>query len=175
LVAAIFRDGVYSELEEETLLFDKSFDFVVASDITLIMRLDAFQGSLDYLAEVRARAAEILRTVTVQVPIANFDEFSAAVCRQLGMISKLASVAARFTSDPAYAASMTLEKITQFASAHPEHLIDLEGPTNDQKLVFYPDPQRRWKILKLLDDDYLFSELTSREYDANSKSQVARI
>ena len=161
-MAAIFRDGIYTELEEETLLFDRSFDFVVAPEITLIMKQESFQGSLDYLADVRANAVEILVSVTAEVPIHNFEELSAAVSRQLGMISKLASVAERFRTDPAYAASMNLENIIAFAGAHPEHEIDLEGPEDDKKLRFYPDPQRRWKILKLLDDDYLFSQLTSQ-------------
>ena len=138
--------GIYTELEEETLLFDRSFDFVVAPEITLIMKQESFQGSLDYLADVRANAVEILVSVTAEVPIHNFEELSAAVSRQLGMISKLASVAERFRTDPAYAASMNLENIIAFAGAHPGREIDLEGPEDDKKLRFYPDPQRRWKI-----------------------------
>jgi hypothetical protein len=35
--------------------------------------------------------------------------------------------------------------------------------------VFRNDPQHRFKILKLLDDDHLRSELTTLEYEANSK------
>jgi hypothetical protein len=36
-------------------------------------------------------------------------------------------------------------------------------------LKFDPDPSRRWILLKLLDDDYLNSNMTDNKYEANSK------
>lgn len=58
------------------------------------------------------------------------------------------------------------------ASALPsqaECQVELLGEGVDAKLVFRPDPQHRFKILKLLDDDYLRSELTALEHESNSK------
>ena len=39
----------------------------------------------------------------------------------------------------------------------------------NNRFVFHPDPQRRWRILKLLDDDYLHSSLTEFDYEVNSE------
>jgi len=50
--------------------------------------------------------------------------------------------------------------------------IDLQGPSGKEHLVFYNDPARRWRILKLLDDDYVRSELTKIEYESNSKTPL---
>ena len=52
----------------------------------------------------------------------------------------------------------------------PEYQVDITGDGDAARLVFRNDAQHRFKILKLLDDDYLHSELTSLEYEANSKS-----
>ena len=61
-------------------------------------------------------------------------------------------------------------KIVEFAEDHPECGVEIAGTGDSAQLVFHNDPQRRFKILKLLDDDYLHSELTALEYEANSKS-----
>ena len=49
-------------------------------------------------------------------------------------------------------------------------LAELTGEEDAAQFVFRNDPQSRFKILKLLEDDYLRSELTLLEYAANSKS-----
>ena len=64
----------------------------------------------------------------------------------------------------------TLATLVAFLKERPELQIDLEGPAGKEELVFYPDLARRWRILKLLDDDYLHSQLTHIDYEANSKS-----
>jgi hypothetical protein len=65
-----------------------------------------------------------------------------------------------------------MHKLVTFIRQTPSVQIDLEGPKGKEQLVFYPDPQRRWSILKLLDDDYLHSRLTAVDYEVNSKSPL---
>jgi len=51
-----------------------------------------------------------------------------------------------------------------------EHALPVEVVQNGQeRLVFDPDPSRRWILLKLLDDDYLNSVMTHLRYEVNSK------
>jgi hypothetical protein len=38
-----------------------------------------------------------------------------------------------------------------------------------ETIAYDNDPQKRWAILKLLDDSYLTSTLTDYNYEANSK------
>jgi hypothetical protein len=40
------------------------------------------------------------------------------------------------------------------------------------KLLFEANPNKRWLILKLLDDDYLGSIMTNEKYEVNSKSRL---
>lgn len=41
-----------------------------------------------------------------------------------------------------------------------------------EKLLFENDREKRWLILKLLDDDYLGSVMTRQKYEVNSKSAL---
>ena len=36
-----------------------------------------------------------------------------------------------------------------------------------EQLVFQTDPEHRWRILKLVDDDYLRSSMTDHRYEVN--------
>jgi len=51
---------------------------------------------------------------------------------------------------------------------------NLNIPTRDEggtkHLVFESTPEQRWRILKLIDDDYLRSAMTSHRYEVNSKT-----
>jgi hypothetical protein len=52
---------------------------------------------------------------------------------------------------------------------HPDVGIDITGSGAAQALVFDPAPAKRFRILNLLNDDYLKSVLTEREYEVTSK------
>jgi hypothetical protein len=41
-----------------------------------------------------------------------------------------------------------------------------------EKLLFEANPNKRWLILKLLDDDFLGSIMTDQKYSVNSKSAL---
>jgi len=63
-----------------------------------------------------------------------------------------------------------MARLLQFVQGHPECGVEIVGTGATAELAYRNDPQHRFKILKLLDDDYLRSELTRLEYEANSKS-----
>ncbi len=86
------------------------------------------------------------------------------------MVSKLRSVASKL-ANPTYRAAMSTERLIEFAAEHNLE-IDVEEIDGENRLVFHADPARRWRILKLLDDDYLHSQLTQLNYEVNSKSPL---
>lgn len=63
-----------------------------------------------------------------------------------------------------------MPKLIKFVKAHPQCEVAIVGEGDDAQFAFTSDAQHRFKILKLLDDDYLRSGLTTLDYDANSKS-----
>jgi hypothetical protein len=95
---------------------------------------------------------------------------AAAVTGSPTMLGKMASIQRKLDKYPQYRAALTMPKLLEFVGAHPECEVEISGVGDAAQLVYRNDPQHRFKILKLLDDDYLRSDLTSLEYEANSKS-----
>ena len=108
--------------------------------------------------------------ITADLDIDGIEELKQAIARDLNMLAKMASVQRMMNTYPKYQESMTMEKLVPFIRKHPEWGIELSSAGPDAHLIFTNDPQHRFKILKLLDDDHLKSELTEFEYEANSKS-----
>lgn len=172
-LAAIFTGAAFDTLESDPLLFDTTFDAMMVDETVLLFRLRDFDRALGVLEQTRAAARETLTGITTNLRIRNFDELEEAATSDINMIAKLRSVARRMDDDPAYAQAMTMEKIVPFARDRPDLQDILEGPEGEEEFVFHRDPQRRWRILKLLDDDYLHSEVTDLDYEANSKNPVS--
>ena len=87
------------------------------------------------------------------------------------MMRKLASIR-RKLEQPGYRQAFTQERVVAFIRANPHVQIELSGDGPDAAIVHQNDPQHRWALLKLVDDDFLHSSLTDMNYEANSKSVV---
>lgn len=168
LAALVWRDGRYDRLDEaDVLLLDDRFDAVVVDEVALLLSKATFERVFDFVAELQRNATETFDTVTAGLRIDGADELREACLRDAGMLAKLASVRRHLDGDPGYRAAMQMDKLVAYVRAHPETGVEL-SPTGE--LCFSPDRRKRYKILKLLDDDYLRSVLTDRLYEANSKS-----
>ena len=86
------------------------------------------------------------------------------------MLGKMASIQRKLDDYPQYRAALTMPNLVAFVRKHPECEVEIQGDGDAAQLVFRNDAQHRFKILKLLDDDYLRSQLTELNYEANSKS-----
>ncbi|MDP9336034.1 MAG: DUF4868 domain-containing protein [Actinomycetota bacterium] len=171
-IAAVMRGAVYDQLEADPLVFDATFDAIVSADVALVINQGAFERSLGFVAQAQELARETLTQLTERLEIANADDFLAAGSSDLNMVAKVRGIAEKLATDGAYANAMTTERLVAFATDN--HIeIDVEVVDGNQRLVFHSDPARRWRILKLLDDDYLHSQLTELDYEVNSKSPRA--
>jgi hypothetical protein len=88
-------------------------------------------------------------------------------------MAKMSSIKRSMQSDPEYAAAMTMTNLIDYIENHPHVDIATVGQGRQRKLVFDPTPARRFQLLKLLDDNFLHSMLTERDYEAGSKQQTA--
>lgn len=169
-IAAIMRDGAYDRLETDVLLFDRYFDAIVSGGLVFLVNQRQFERATGFTERAGEAARSTLQAITAKLRIKNLDGLLAAAATDTNMVAKLRGIQAKMSESKAYAEAMTMPTLVSFLKARPELQIDLEGPAGKEALVFYPDPPRRWRILKLLDDDYLHSQLTQIDYEANSKS-----
>src|SRR5207249_3783073 len=99
-----------------------------------------------------------------RVPIANFAEFAQACSTDSRMADKLLAVRARdYFQQLNY--GMLKPVIDEFNLR-----IATETIHGAPHLVFGTEPSQRFRILKLIDDDYLASTMTKHKYEVNSKT-----
>jgi hypothetical protein len=130
----------------------------------------SFQRMFNVLDELRREAEATFDLVTGDLKIDGIEEMRVAVTGSTAMLGKIASIRRKLDLYPEYRAALTMPKLKAFVDAHPECGVEMTGEGGQERFIFRKDIQHRFKILKLLDDDYLRSELTSLEYEANSKS-----
>jgi len=170
-VVVIIRRGVIDlPPRGQMLLFSRDVAVVVAGETAFFRDRAGFQRLFGYLEELRQRAAITFQTITTDLRIAGIDQMEAAVTGSTAMLGKMASIQRKLDQYPQYRSALTMAKLLEFVAKHPECEVEIVGTGDSARLVYRNDPQHRFKILKLLDDDYLRSELTSLEYEANSKS-----
>ena len=131
-----------------------------------IRSVPSFQRIFKYFDELRAKADETVNTILAQIPLSNPNEFREACTGQLQMMSKLAQIARK-----PYLNRVTMRDIRRTID---EFQLNVQTVVEDgeERLVFNANPNDRWLILKLLDDDFLGSIMTNQKYEVNSKSPL---
>lgn len=172
LVALLQQDGQYNRLDPQNLLlFDLEFDVLVAAGTAIFDKKATFERAFGFYDELVRNSRRTFSRVTKDLRIKGVAQLEAACTSETTMMNKMASIARSLDEDPAYAKAMTMPKLIAFLNANPHLGIDVYGRGASAQLVFDNTPQKRFKILNLLDDDFLRSELTQREYEANSKTR----
>lgn len=170
VLGLIQRGNQYDRMEPtDVLLMRAEFDVVVVRGHAFFFKKPTFERAFGFYAELKAASAATFDRVTAGLKIRGLDELKKACTSQTQMMAKMASIQRSMEDDAAYAASMTMANLITHIEQHPHVRIDIVGSGNNRELVFDPALERRFQILKLLDDDFLRSVLTSREYEAGSK------
>ncbi|MDT4923665.1 MAG: hypothetical protein QOG01_1378 [Pseudonocardiales bacterium] len=175
LLGLVFRGGEYHRLEPaDVLLMKSSFDVLVVGGFAFFTLKSSFERAFGFLDELQRTSADTFDRVTASLRIQGVEALRAAATTNPQMMAKMASIKRSLDDDPGYAESMTMRRLVRFVQAHPDLGIDVSGSGAAQSLVFDPSPAKRFRILNLLNDDYLKSVLTEREYEVNSKVRRSR-
>jgi hypothetical protein len=169
------RGGQYDRLQPaDVLLMRSEFDVVVVGGHAFFFLKPTFERAFGFLDELRKTSAATFDRVTSGLRITGIDELRAACTTQPQMMAKMASISRSMNEDPDYARAMTMSKLLEYIESNPALNIRIEGTGKNRSLVFDPAPATRFQIVKLLDDDYLRSVLTQRDYEAGSKVRATR-
>jgi Domain of unknown function (DUF4868) len=170
-VALLYRDGRFDQLNPlEVLQLDLAFDVLTAEGFAYFEKKRTFERLFDHLAPLVAAARATFQAVTANLRIKGLAEMEAACTSDVNMMTKMASISRSMTADPAYATALTMRNLLDFVDHHSQYGIKTIGRGANRQLVFEPPPTERYKILHLLDDDYLHSQLTQRSYESGSKT-----
>jgi hypothetical protein len=169
VIATVFRGPTFDILRDELLLFSESIDAIRTEEWIFFSNRSNFDRSFEFFAQIQQRAASTFDAITAQIAIHGMAELRAAATKDINMMAKLSSIQRKIDSRPEYAEALQMERLLKFIDANPHVDVDVTGEGASRQLVFIGSPQRRWKILKLLDDDYLTSNLTTFDYEIDSK------
>src|SRR5207249_2146644 len=131
-----------------------------------IRSIPQFHRIFGYFEGLISKAEVTFAAISPRIPITNINEFKEACLGNVLMLAKLSQIAKK-----PYLNTVTMKDIKRTIS---EFNLEVSTTTIEgvEKLVFEKTPQKRWAILKLLDDDYLGSVMTKLRYVANSKIAV---
>ena len=163
--AMIFSGGVYDQVRDPAFLFDHVIDCVSMNGKMFIFNKLHFQEMFRYFELVRKSAHETLEIIRVTVPIQNFDDFARDCESHLTKLVKLKKIASK-----PYWGKVTIENIKKVIEKN-NLAVKIARVENKEMLVY--DPSDKWVLLKLLDDDYLWSLMTEQTYEVTGKRELA--
>jgi hypothetical protein len=172
LLAMLPNGGVFSEVRDEILFYEPHFDALVCDTFLLVSSTTTLSRNLESPDRARATAKAVFAKATANIAISGGEQLLVAVQSDPAMIAKMMSISRLLDADPSYADLLTTKKLVDFLSKNPQIEIEIEGTGRNAKLVFDPTPQKRYRIVKTLADDYLNSALSGRDYEAGSKQQL---
>lgn len=163
-VALMLKDGIYENVDEEIFVFDEDVDCFVFEDQLHVVHKLNYRKIFEQLDAVYAKAVEAAGALKGKVPIRNFAEFEDACSKHGAMADKIIAISSRDYFD-----TLSVEVLEPVIE---EFGLQIEVHEEDgvKSLVFEKDVSRRFRILKLMDDDFLRSAFTEHRYEANSKS-----
>lgn len=167
LEAVLGQSNRYQEFDQKVFRFGGRIDFFVwdgwvfiNSNHKLRQILGKFQA---VLKEVEGYSQDLVQKLPSEIQIANVDDLTDA-CKSDGRLaSKLAQVVQRDYWDQV--TGEDIERVIRNYGLDENGQIDYE----DGFITYNSSPQQRWTLLKLLDDDYLGSEMTDEKYAADNK------
>jgi hypothetical protein len=162
-VALIWRDGVLDVMEEEGVLLDEAVDAIYWSGHLYLMRPSAIETLFRFYEDLQEAAEEIVDSLSEAIPIMGLDDLKAAAGTHYQMLRKIHHI-----SQQPYLAEITMDDVERVVKKWNLPII-IEGKGKQRKIVY--DKSDKWAILRLLDDDYLRSELTARIYEVKDSSK----
>lgn len=178
-IVAFWNGERFASLEAQPLVIDRSLRLFAFGDPdgtsgpAMVMKSNsAFESLFGALPDLRVQAAETFTATLGKLPIVGGEDLRSACESDLNMMRKLLSIKHRM-EQPGYPDAVDMPSVVAFLERNPHVNVPIETSNGSPTLVFRPQAQQRWALLKLLDDDFLRSDLTNINYEANSKTEVA--
>jgi len=163
VLAMIFRGNIFKSLKKDVLTIDGTFDVFVCNDTLIFENKQKFEQALIYeeiKQEIASEALEEIRRIDL---IENFDNFRQMLIDDKHSINKLTKLKTK-----RYFQEKTFQDYYRIIK---EYNIDIDLDEAEEKFTIINKAQAK-QLVKVLNDDYLKSELTETKYSAHSKENI---
>ncbi len=171
---AIFRaTNEYDLIEEPTLLFDDNIDCISRGDDLFILKKENFHSIFRFLEEIEKSVNTALTSIQTQlvrgkIPIEGYDNFANDCKKHRVKMTMLNNIAKK-----SYLKDLTPAKMQRVIDRLGKDVLGDDFITTfekEHKLLY--DTKHPWVLLKLLNDSYLWSDMTLLGYDVNEKREL---
>jgi len=162
--AMIFNSGVYDRVTDPMFLFDSTVDCVSRGGMMFLFKKEHFHEMFRFFEMTRKVASETLETIRAAVPIHNFEAFVKDCEANMSKQVKLNHIASK-----PYLARLTIDNIKKVIARNKLAVPVIK--VGDKEMIVYEHADK-WVLLKLLDDDYLWSLMTEQSYEVSGKREV---
>lgn len=163
----IFKEGdTFKEVSDDIFKIDINFDFMLVGGHLIVNKLKTLESKLGYTDVIYAKAHDNIEMIQTLSFIEDLETLKEAI-----KSNRMAKKLNRVQNSPVIDIIRNdQERVIRFIQGHPTlKQIQFNGD-NKLKLDTKVSVER---FLKLLDDDYLYSQLTEMLYDTNSKDSLS--
>ena len=164
LKVALLNDRGYFNLAlpADIFVFDSQVDAIKVGDTLFVLDKQRVHSMFGFFEALRTTVdTSMQRLAQSRIAIDNVGAFAEACRRDPRKAARLRSIAQKFESLPSYQ-RLDMQRITAFIASR-----GLNVRMTDGHLMY--DAKTLWSTLRLLDDDYLISELTGDFYEVSGK------
>jgi hypothetical protein len=170
-IMAFWNGEQFASLDAQPLVIDRNLRLFAVDGFVVMKSNSAYEALFGPLPDLQAQAAATYSATLGTLRILGGDELRAACESDLNMMRKLLSIKQKM-EQPGYPQALDMTSVLSFLARNPHIDVPVDRSGDAPALVFQPQAQRRWALLKLLDDDFLRSDLTNINYEANSKTEM---
>lgn len=155
---ALIQDGVLNSVEEDLITFDRNVDCILYEDKFLIFNKENFEKVFDFFEKMYETVEANIINLATKGLIQETDKLFEHCKNDSRKIKKLKNILNSGLVD-------SIDK-TKFNDINDKFELGLEFDSHGNILM---NEEKTWQILALLNDDYLNSDLTSLNYEAQGK------
>lgn len=169
-IVLIKSNSRFNECNEELLQISGKIDFIYSGDIFYINNLKTLERNYGFEEVIRERASQDFATLKSKALLYKTEGFEKYIGNKVSTSRKFVKI---MDSSKVIESEISLEKLADFVSKHPVLKNELEVHPDEKK--FNLKNKKQYDLfLKILDDDFLKSELTEEEYDAIVKNSAVK-
>lgn len=152
------------KIENDAIAIDRSFDFMMIDDSLIVLKLGILERFFGFEDVVRSKAQNTIEQIAVNELLEDIEQLTGIV-QNMTNARKLM----RIKNSPVL--NVPVVNVINFIRNHPE-LTGKIGFNADETKINLTTQSSKKLFLKLLNDDYLFSELTELQYETHAKDKL---
>lgn len=163
ILACVFNRDVFKKLNSDVLKIDSSVDVIAYNNLLIFENKQHFENVLQYDEIIQEVATQTLEQINEIEIIENFDTFKEYLVDDYHSLRKL-----NILSQKQYFREKTFDDYKRIIE---DYNVGINSDPESRKFIV-TDKEQAKLLIKVLNDDYLKSELTNIKYAANSKEDI---